>query len=133
MQTQKYIVEAPIPKKGQTASSGGIREKGTIVAQYKDPIPYTEPHLPSRKEQFNQEMKDIAFDFILDVVSDLWYEFGRPIVKAKLHQLEESISAKLTATRTNQVIEAESTVIETEEIPCKLADNIIHFRQKNAG
>jgi hypothetical protein len=43
MKNQKYIVEAPIPKPGQTVSSGGIREKGRITVQYSNPIPYKEP------------------------------------------------------------------------------------------
>lgn len=44
---RKYIVEAPAPKKGQTVSSGGIREKGKLSSQFKNPIPYTEPTQPS--------------------------------------------------------------------------------------
>lgn len=40
---RKYIVEAPEPKKGQTVSSGGIREKGKLSSQFMNPIPYTGP------------------------------------------------------------------------------------------
>ena len=42
----KYIVEAPEPKKGQKASSGGIREKGRLATQFKNPVPYKEPAMP---------------------------------------------------------------------------------------
>lgn len=42
----KYIVEAPEPKKSQKVSSGGIRENGKLVTQFKNPVPYKEPTLP---------------------------------------------------------------------------------------
>ena len=37
----KYIVEAPEPEEGQKVSSGGIRENGKLVTQFKNPVPCT--------------------------------------------------------------------------------------------
>ena len=41
---KKYIVEVEDPKKGERASSGGIRGNGgRLVSQYTNPVPYREP------------------------------------------------------------------------------------------
>ena len=43
-QMKKYIVEVEDPKKGERASSGGIRGNGgRLVSQYTNPVPYREP------------------------------------------------------------------------------------------
>lgn len=90
---RKLIVEAPELKEGQTDSSGGIRENGKISVQYKNPIPYAEPTLPptmsqksyTRKDMLKDQAKDFAIDVGTDLISMLWYEYGRPYLQAKFH------------------------------------------------
>lgn len=92
---RKLIVEAPELKEGQTDSSGGIRENGKISVQYKNPVPYVEPTLPpsvpqksySRRNILKEQAKDFAIDVGTDIISMLWYEYGKPFLRAKLHQL----------------------------------------------
>lgn len=100
---RKLIVEAPELKEGQTDSSGGIRENGKISVQYKNPVPYVEPTLPptvpqksyTRKEMLKDQAKDFAMDVGTDIISMLWYEYGRPFLQAKLHQLGQKAIAYL--------------------------------------
>ena len=92
---RKLIVEAPELKEGQTDSSGGIRENGRISVQYKNPVPYVEPTMPpavpqkvyTRKDMLKDQAKDFALDIDTDIVSVLWYEYGRPFLQTKLYQL----------------------------------------------
>lgn len=42
----KYIVEVQAPERGQQVSSGGIRENGKLISQFKNPTPYNGPQLP---------------------------------------------------------------------------------------
>ena len=110
---RKLIVEAPELKEGQTDSSGGIRENGKISVQYKNPVPYVEPKLPpatpqrtyTRKDMLKDQAKDFAIDIGTDLISMIWYEYGRPFIRAKLHQLGQKAIAYLKApTKTSQVI-----------------------------
>ena len=102
---RKLIVEAPELKEGQTDSSGGIRENGKISVQYKNPVPYVEPKLPpatpqrtyTRKDMLKDQAKDFAIDVGTDLISMIWYEYGRPFIRAKLHQLGQKAIAYLEA------------------------------------
>lgn len=111
---RKLIVEAPELKEGQTDSSGGIRENGKISVQYKNPIPYVEPKLPpaatqrtyTRKDMLKDQAKDFAMDAGTDLISMIWYEYGRPFIQAKLHQLGQKAIAYLESpTKTSQLIQ----------------------------
>lgn len=110
---RKLIVEAPELKEGQTDSSGGIRENGKISVQYKNPVPYVEPKLPSttpqraytRKDMLKDQAKDFVIDVGTDLISMIWYEYGRPFIQAKLHQLGQKAIAYLeTPTKSSQLI-----------------------------
>lgn len=103
--TQKYIVEAPEPAEGQTASSGGIRgENGKLASQYKNPVPYQEsaqPAMgPARQYTLKGEVKALAADQAIGVGQDLfemfWNELAMPFIQAEFHQLGEKAVSSLT-------------------------------------
>ena len=129
---RKLIVEAPELKEGQTDSSGGIRENGKISVQYKNPVPYVEPKLPpaapnkpyTRKDMLKDQAMDFAMDVGTDLISMIWYEYGKPFIQAKLHQLSQRAIAYLeTPTKASQVILQQDPAVdkiidaEYEEIP----------------
>ncbi len=99
----KYIVEAPKPKKGQKVSSGGIRENGKLVTQFKNPVPYKEPTLPPtvvnqranteliRKEQTRARRNEAGM-YLLGLV---WQEFGEPLLRSVLRKLRNTIITKI--------------------------------------
>lgn len=149
---RKLIVEAPELKAGQTDSSGGIRENGKISVQYKNPIPYEEPKLPSaapqktysRKDMLKDQAKAFAMDVGTDIASMLWYEYGRPFLQAKLHQLGQKAIAYLESpsrtaqwssvseTKASKIVDAEYVEIREADV---LEDNdkIIHFPKKRVS
>lgn len=110
----KYIVEAPEVKNGEELSSGGIRRNGRIVAQYRNPTPYTEPEpqlslipleeqvspfsakhpvLSAIGENAKYELKDIGYD--------LWQTEIKPNIK---NFLKRKIHSVLTRKETGQEI-----------------------------
>ncbi len=134
---RKLIVEAPELKEGQTDSSGGIRENGRISVQYKNPVPYVEPKLPpttpqktyTRKDKLKDQAKDLAIDVGTDLILTLWYEYGRPLVHAKLRQLSLKAIARLEApSKTTQSISHEdaapSEIIDVECVDCTETDDL---------
>jgi hypothetical protein len=135
MKNQKYIVEAPIPKPGQTVSSGGIREKGRITVQYSNPIPYKEP--PNASSSIIQDKKpasykdtitDISKVFIFDVADMLWQYILAPVIRAKLHQLGQQMSSHISSTsQSSKVID--SKIIDTDNHSSK----IVQFPNCKAG
>lgn len=146
---RKLIVEAPELKEGQRDSSGGIRENGKISVQYKNPIPYEEPKLPpaaplntyTRKDLLKDQVKNLAMDIGTDIVSMLWYEYGRPFLQTKLHQLGQKALAYLESpSRTKQpptfTESKASKIIDAEYVEVQEADDlndndkIIHFPTK---
>ncbi len=149
---RKLIVEAPELKEGQTDSSGGIRENGKISVQYKNPVPYVEPKLPpaapqkvyTRKDMLKDQAKDFAMDVVSDFISMFWYEYGRPFIQAKLHQLGQKAIAYLEAppkaaqaippqnTKASKIIDAEYVeVTETDNLEDN--DKIIRFPNRRVS
>lgn len=149
---RKLIVEAPELKEGQTDSSGGIRENGRISVQYKNPVPYVEPTMPpavpqkvyTRKDLLKDQAKDFALDVGTDIISMLWYEYGKPFLQAKLHQLSHKAIAYLEAlakssqaialpdTKASKIIDAEYVEIQ-EADDLENNDKIIHFSNKRVS
>ena len=146
---RKLIVEAPDLKEGQTDSSGGIRENGRISVQYKNPVPYVEPTIPpaapqsvyTRKDMLKDQAKDFMLDVSTDIVSMLWYEYGRPFLQTKLHQLCLRAIAYLESPSKNSLpITRQETkaskIIDADYVEIKEADDIennekiIRFPQK---
>lgn len=148
---RKLIVEAPELKEGQIDSSGGIRENGKISVQYKNPVPYVEPTFPptvpqksyTRKDILKDQAKDFAMDIGTDIIAMLWYEYGRPYLQAKLHQLgkkaitylespSKSHSITASETKTSKIIDAE--YVETQESEdFEDNDKIFHFPKKKVS
>ena len=133
---QKFIVEAESPKSGQVASSGGVRAKdGSMVSQYKNPKPYIEPTLPTTSNclSIKDEFKNQLGNILLDTVYDLWIEFGRPVVSAKLNQLGQQLISYIEQPKTipvkvDTIIDVDAK--EMDSIPAP--DNIIQFPNKRA-
>ncbi len=98
---KRYIVEAKEPQNGERASSGGIRsDRGRIVSQYTNPIPYREPTplaVPiSKKQQVKEKwisslLAEKSKDIVKEIISMLWDDFGRPFVNQKISQLKRLI------------------------------------------
>ena len=127
----KYIVEAPEPKKGQKASSGGIRENGRLTSHFKNPVLYQEPTLPpavvtqkANYELFRKERararRDEAVIYLLDLA---WKEFVDPLLRSSLRKLRKTFIAKIEGPSTRlapyddsstpEVIDIETGEIET--------------------
>jgi hypothetical protein len=144
---RKLIVEAPELKEGQIDSSGGIRENGRISVQYKNPVPYVEPKMPpavSQKDMLKDQAKNFALNVGTDIVTILWYEYGRPFLQAKLHQLGlRAITYLESPSKTSQMITNQETkvpsIIDANNVEIQEADNfeenekIICFPQKHVS
>ena len=140
---QKFIVEAPVPKDGQEASSGGIRENGKIVAQFRNPVPCEGPTLPpavkqptyTRTNNLKDQAKDFAIDCSKDIIGMLWFEFGRPFIKAIIRNMSQKSVAAIKAQSQNKA-DSESPApeiidVEAEEISY-VDEKIIRFPSKKA-
>lgn len=110
----KYIVDAPEVKVGEELSSGGIRRNGRIVAQYRNPTPYTEPKpqfaltpMEEQVEPFSVKHPIISAigeevkDELKDIVYDLWQTEIKPCIKSGL---KRKIHSLLTRKKTKQEI-----------------------------
>jgi len=119
----KYIVEAPEPKKGQKASSGGIRENGKLASQFKNPVPYEErPTLPpasavqranvelARKEQARIQRKEVGM-YLLGLA---WQEFGEPVLRSGFRKLSDIIIGKIETPATRHIPSPEYSIIDIE-------------------
>lgn len=143
--TRKYIVEAPEPTEGQTASSGGIRgENGKLAAQYKNPIPYQEPTqspaVPAWQNTRRDEVKAWAADQAIGVGQDLltlfWNETALPFIQAKFHQLGEKAVNSLTGADKQRpheqvIIDVDPADLRKPE-PEIRDEKIIHFPEDRA-
>ena len=99
-QACRYIVEAPRPTKGQVISSGGLREKGRLVSQYKNPVPYK----PQQEKQIVYVSNRRHSDFGCVIGRVLWEEWGEPIVRYGLNRLADRvISAILEPSKNPQM------------------------------
>ena len=134
----KYIVEAPEPKKGQKVSSGGIRERGKLAAQFKNPVPYKSPtpnaivaRRPSntaiaRKEQSRARLIE-AGKYLFGIA---WQELGEPVFRSGLHKLGDTIVSRIEALTAQYIPPTEYEVIDVEAETIEDTDeddNIIRF------
>lgn len=94
-----------------------------------------EPKLPlaapqktyTRKDMLKDQAKDLAMDVGSDLISAFWYEYGRPLMHAKLHQLGQKAIARLEAPlKPSKYIShedaAHSEIIDVECVDCTEAD-----------
>lgn len=138
---RKYIVEAPAPKKGQSVSSGGIRENGKLAVQYKNPVPYTEPStsLPARKEpsssenQFKEEAKELG----LWLIKTAWNKYGKPVIEAKFEQWGQQKVSKITSSRGAMTETSPESIIDVDYVEVAPMEStngkIIRFPEKRVG
>ena len=138
---KKYIVEAPEPKKGQTISSGGIRENGKMAAQFRNPIPYEEPvtsPMISHRVKSNGEMQETHLqpgrnEVGMHILGLVWQECAEPLVRSSLRKMSQTIVARIenSSTRSADKIpsKASNTIdVEFEETgPMYDDDKIIQF------
>ena len=118
----KYIVEAPEVKKGQKVSSGGIREKGKLTSQFKNPVPYEEQVLtptsitPTQSiELVNKEQVRIRNnETVMYLLGLVWQEFGEPVVRSGLHRLGDFIVSKINAHPTQFLPSSNYEILEVE-------------------
>ena len=140
----KYIVEAPDPKEGQIASSGGIREKGKLASQFKNPVPYKEPTLPPtvarqkvntdlvRKEQARARRNKVVM-YLLNLA---WQELGEPILSSGLRKLGSTIVTKIEGTpepSAPNTTSPDPVIIDVEANEFETVydnDKIIHFTNR---
>lgn len=99
----KYIVEVQAPERGQQVSSGGIRENGKLISQFKNPTPYNGPQLPPTvtnhpmtvdvidKKQVRYQRNNVTM-YLLGIT---WQEIGEPLLRFGLHELKNIIINKL--------------------------------------
>ncbi len=118
----KYIVEVAEPKKGQKVSSGGLREKGKLAAQFKNPVPYenlehtsavmanTKKTVIVRKEQTKIRLIE-AGKYLLSIA---WQEFGEPVLRSELHKFGDTIIRKIEAPTVQYMSSNEYEVIDVE-------------------
>ena len=103
MNTNMYIVEAPELKPGQYISSGGVRENGKMVSQYKNPIPYKSLHseldiIPHStiSPAGNGRSKELLHNVLFDLLETTWIEYGLPLISAKLKLLSQKAVQQLS-------------------------------------
>lgn len=141
-----YIVEAPVPLKGQVVSSGGIRENGRIAVQFKNPVPYEEPQTQINryyihknvKEEFKDKIKYeatcMALEIGFNVASSIWHDCLKPVCKDLMKDCYVIMSDNLITTikskdraklKANEIIEQKNKELSTYE-----NDNILYFPQK---
>ena len=64
------------------------------------------------------QAKDFAINVGIDLISMFWYEYGRPFVQAKLHQLgQKAITNLESPTKASNIIDVEYVEIpETDDL-----------------
>lgn len=149
---KKYIVEAEDPKKGERASSGGIRGNGgRLVSQYTNPVPYREPapqpapavrKQPKKRSWFSGLLINTGKGIMTDMIEMAWDDFGKPILREKITQVEnkaieawETRKSTRRATERSQEANAKEQRTVKEEMPQdeKPAGKIIQFPSSRVG
>lgn len=118
----QVVVDAEIPREGQTFGPGGIRENGQMVTQYKNPRLYQDKEseqglLMQIAEYLWEEHKYEICDYVFDNIL-------APAGKYVVGQMATRIKNRLFQSKIIDYKEVE--VIETVE-----KDNIIHLSDYN--
>ncbi len=141
--TQRLVVEAPYLKKGQVFSSGGVREGGRIVEQYKNPVPYKENNTQVNNyiikrdysEEFKNEMRSAAVSFAANVGTEIainaFNEIVIPALKDAYVFCREYIFDNYSNKKvSDKRINLKAQEIIEEKIEDKDDENIIYFPKK---
>lgn len=144
----QIIVEAPKLKDGQIYSSGGVRENGKIIAQYKNPRPYYEPQilkeLPNNSYTIGDRVKDQVTDLAISIGKEcilmIWKEFVKPLIHSGLNQLcqkkainEENILRTNSSAYSDNRNATMSKYIQKEERCLEDGNKIISFPQRRVS
>ena len=126
---KKFIVEVQDPENGQEVSSGGIREKGKLKAQFKNPVPYEEPSkIPmvvsqqsnmSTRQETNGSHRCEAGRYLLGIV---WQEFGEPLLRSGLRKLSNAVINKIeskSCLHTERIASQKQRIIDVEAVELK--------------
>ena len=113
----RYIVEAPKPKQGQIASSGGIRENGRISSQFKNPVPYNEPlrsstiavHKPNSDLICNEQLRSQRKELGIHLLGLIWQDFGEPVIRSWLHKKSTEIINRIETSTYQELPRVSST------------------------
>jgi len=122
---EQLIVDVETKGKGQKYSAGGVRENGKLVFQYKNPRPYHAPQTTSGTSQsqeypassFKPIAKQIAMGIAYDILQDLWAQIGKPLLKQKFSEFQQS----------HMSIHTPKPIQENSHIKERNNSNIIHF------
>ena len=126
---EQYIVDVNTPEPGQEVSSGGVRENGKIVTQYKNPRPYTEPtpdysqqtEAYSMMTELKQQCKIEGIGLLFDLIKTGYYEFLKPYICLKYRErilkraerIEAKNAKRIEVSEANSLTES---IIEDEKI-----------------
>ena len=99
----KYVVDAPKLEKGQNIGAGGVRRKGKMVSQFKNPVPL-EQHLINNEtvnigssevrtlsDTVKGQLRIAADDFL----KLLWSEYCCPLMRGGLQMLAQKTCYRL--------------------------------------
>ena len=156
---KKFVVEVEEPKNGQIVSTGGVRDNGRMVAQFKNPVLYEEPDptpapitrsadiIPgtgistyTMKDRIRDEMQVFIIDVGRDLVDMLWYDLGKPLLKAGLNQVADRLrsspkkSPQINTLDTCADKDIKIIDVGTEELaPVDCLGKIIQFPKRHVG
>lgn len=130
---EKYIVEAPEIKTGQILSSGGIRENGKMVCQYKNPIPFTDTFSNNNIETNMSYTGSINKSLIIQAVAAPLIEtvilgVGVPLIHYGINKIGEKIAKNRLESRKLSEIH-----IPCEEIDYSDEKMLVEKHNKNAN
>ena len=133
-ETMTYLVKGPAPQKGQKASAGGIREKGKLKAQYRDPIPYNDdPPAPNRSNNSGY-LENLKHRSIADCLNMVWRDFGKPrflsLLRRGTNKVIECFNPKPNSQAKNHY---DATGKDNRTAVHEKRDNIIQFPQRYVG
>ena len=143
---ERCVVEVSKPQKGQILSSGGVRENGRIVAQYKNPVPYKETITHTNyyyiqrdareemKEQLKHDMAKAALDLGLEIAVSLWDERLKHVCVEVIDVFVDTIKGKNTKVKepSNALKIKATKIIEQKNMETKhdMDGNIVYFPKK---
>lgn len=139
-ETIKVIVEAPLPKKGQKLSSGGVRENGKITSQYKHPQRYIEPKKKSvvkpASNVYKEKVKTYVANEALDVIGTTVHMAFDDIGKRVLHKWLQMAADKIIDAMTDDKPSKKTEIKKPDEEVMKSSEsqeNIVHFPDERVG
>lgn len=139
-ETIKVIVEAPLPKKGQKLSSGGVRENGKIASQYKHPQRYIETPKKSvvkpASSVYKEKVKAYVANEALDVIGTTAHMAFDDVGKRVLHKWFQMAADRIIDAMTDDKPAKKTKSERPDEEVTKSSEsqeNIVHFPDERVG